>query len=36
MLTHPFDSLSLENGGKIIFKPCPGTKEASLKDAISL
>lgn len=35
MQTHPFDILALENGAQLIFTPCPGTKEASLSDAIS-
>ncbi|MDO6446457.1 tyrosine-protein phosphatase [Colwellia sp. 1_MG-2023] len=35
MLTHPFDILTLENGAKLIFTPCPGTKEAKLVDAVS-
>ena len=34
MKTHPFDILALENGAQLIFTPCPGTKEASLSDAI--
>jgi len=32
---HPFDTLQLPNGGKFIFTPCPGTKEASLKDSLN-
>ena len=35
MQTHPFDILTLENNAQIIFTPCPGTKEATLVDAIS-
>jgi len=27
---HPFDILTLDNGARLIFTPCPGTKEASL------
>lgn len=34
MTTHPFDILALENGAKIIFTPCPGTKGPSLEDSI--
>ncbi|MGL5226300.1 MAG: tyrosine-protein phosphatase [Aeromonas sp.] len=33
---HPFDILNLDNGARLIFTPCPGTKEASLKDAIKI
>ncbi|MDO6718036.1 tyrosine-protein phosphatase [Psychrosphaera sp. 1_MG-2023] len=32
---HPYDILPLENGAQLIFTPCPGTKDASLSDAIS-
>ncbi|GAA6206422.1 dual specificity protein phosphatase family protein [Thalassotalea sp. SU-HH00458] len=35
MTTHPFDILTLENGAQLIFTPCPGTKEATLVDAVS-
>jgi len=35
MNAHPFDTLPLENNGRLIFTPCPGTKEASLSDSIS-
>lgn len=35
MQTHPFDKLTLENGGEFIFTPCPGTKEATLKASVS-
>ena len=35
MTTHPFDILTLENGAQLIFTPCPGTKDATLVDAIS-
>jgi len=34
MQTHPYDVLTLENGAKIIFTPCPGTKEATLIESI--
>lgn len=30
---HPFDILELNNGGKFIFTPCPGTKDTSISDA---
>jgi protein-tyrosine phosphatase len=36
MQTHPFDTLALENGAQLIFTPCPGTKEATLSDSISI
>ena len=35
MNTHPFDALVLENGAKLIFTPCPGTKEADLADSVA-
>lgn len=31
---HPFDILNLDNGARLIFTPCPGTKEASLQAAL--
>ena len=31
---HPFDTLNLDNGARLIFTPCPGTKEASLPEAL--
>ncbi|CAM3973715.1 MULTISPECIES: phosphatase domain-containing putative toxin [Pseudoalteromonas] len=34
MPLHPFDSLNLENGAKLIFTPCPGSKEASLEESV--
>lgn len=34
MTTHPYDALVLENGSQLIFTPCPGTKEASLTEAV--
>lgn len=34
MQTHPFDSLTLENGAKLIFTPCPGTKSVPLNESI--
>ncbi|OUS29867.1 protein phosphatase [Thalassotalea sp. 42_200_T64] len=34
MNTHPFETLALDNGAKLIFTPCPGTKSASLEDSI--
>ncbi|KMT66998.1 dual specificity protein phosphatase family protein [Catenovulum maritimum] len=33
-MSHPFDTLPLDNGAKLIFTPCPGTKEASLTESI--
>lgn len=35
MPTHPFDTLQLANGAKLIFTPCPGTKDASLEQAVA-
>jgi protein-tyrosine phosphatase len=32
--THPFEILALENGAKLIFTPCPGTKLVSLDESI--
>lgn len=34
MKTHPFEILALENGAKLIFTPCPGTKLVSLDESI--
>ena len=31
---HPFDILNLDNGARLIFTPCPGTKEASLQASL--
>jgi protein-tyrosine phosphatase len=31
---HPFEILALENGAKLIFTPCPGTKLVSLEASI--
>lgn len=31
---HPFDILKLDNGARLIFTPCPGTKEASLQASL--
>lgn len=33
-MMHPFDILTLNNGTKLIFTPCPGTKGASVSDSI--
>lgn len=35
VLSHPFDTLPLENGARLIFTPCPGTKAESLTDSLS-
>lgn len=35
MQTHPYDILSLAEGGKLIFTPCPGTKGVALEESIS-
>ena len=35
-MSHPFDTLSLPNRpGRLIFTPCPGTKDSSLDSALS-
>lgn len=34
MVQHPFDQLNLSNGASFLFTPCPGTKEASLNEAL--
>jgi len=31
---HPFDTLALPNGAKLLFTPCPGTKDASLEESV--
>ncbi|MCW8327685.1 phosphatase [Photobacterium sp. SDRW27] len=33
--SHPFWTLSLANGAKLLLTPCPGTKEANLRDSLS-
>lgn len=35
MNTHPFDVLALENDAKLIFTPCPGTKETTIESALA-
>lgn len=34
-MSHPFDILSLDTGTRLIFTPCPGTKAASVADAVT-
>ncbi|WP_286272274.1 phosphatase domain-containing putative toxin [Thalassotalea hakodatensis] len=34
MYKHPFDTLTLESGGKFIFTPCPGTQSVNLQQSI--
>lgn len=34
-MPHPFDTLTIENGAKIIFTPCPGTKEENLESSVT-
>lgn len=34
MQLHPYDTLTLDNGAKLIFTPCPGSKEASLEESV--
>jgi protein-tyrosine phosphatase len=31
---HPFETITLDNGAKLLFTPCPGTKLVSLKESI--
>lgn len=33
---HPHDKLALSNGSTFIFTPCPGTKETSIHEAVSV
>ena len=33
-MTHPFDILTLDNGAKFIFTPCPGTKGVSVAESL--
>ncbi|MFD2165389.1 tyrosine-protein phosphatase [Thalassotalea euphylliae] len=35
MTKHPYDILTLDNGAKLIFTPCPGTKSESLMESIA-
>jgi len=35
MQSHPFDTLTLDNGARLIFTPCPGTKTANLTDSVA-
>jgi protein-tyrosine phosphatase len=35
MTTHPYDALSLGDGGKLIFTPCPGTKGVGLAESLA-
>ncbi|MES9929129.1 MAG: hypothetical protein ABW158_13550 [Candidatus Thiodiazotropha sp. 6PDIVS] len=34
MAIHPFDILPLNNGGNLIFTPCPGTKGVDLETSV--
>ncbi|BCV50625.1 phosphatase domain-containing putative toxin [Shewanella algae] len=34
-MSHPFDILSLDSGTRLIFTPCPGTKAASVAEAVA-
>ncbi len=34
MSHHPFETLALSNGAKLLFTPCPGTKAASLEESL--
>ena len=33
-MIHPFDILTLDNGAKLIFTPCPGTNGVSIVDSL--
>lgn len=33
---HPHDTLALANGSTFVFTPCPGTKETSISDALTV
>ena len=35
MNKHPFETLTLSNGAKLMFTPCPGTKSVSLDKSMS-
>ncbi len=35
MSFHPFDKLSLSDGGALIFTPCPGTKGVDLRTSVA-
>ena len=35
-MSHPFDILTLDNGSRLIFTPCPGTKGTSVAEAIQV
>lgn len=35
MNKHPFDILPVPQGGSFIFTPCPGTKQASMSEAVA-
>lgn len=34
-MNHPYDILQLVNDAKLIFTPCPGTQNTTLKDAVN-
>lgn len=35
MQAHPYDVLALDNGAKLIFTPCPGTKDEALAASVA-
>jgi len=35
MPAHPYDVLTLDNGAKLIFTPCPGTKDETLAASVA-
>lgn len=34
-MPHPYDKLTLSNGGTLIFTPCPGTKDTTVAEAVA-
>jgi protein-tyrosine phosphatase len=34
-MPHPYDTLTLADGGSLILTPCPGTKETTVEDAVA-
>lgn len=34
MNNHPYETLALPNGAKLLFTPCPGTKAATLEESL--
>jgi len=36
MKTHPFDTITLDNGAQLILTPCPGSKGASISSSLAV